>query len=69
MEQLFKELESVLIANRNPIFQKMDRPSEKKSDKDLMDVFQKINLDCCPELLAFYKWKSGCDEDIQAKCL
>ncbi len=64
MKELFKELETILIENGNPILDSMDVEASRKSEEDIKNSFKSLGLECCPELLELYKWKSGCNEKI-----
>ena len=64
MKELFKELETILIENGNPILDSMDVEASRKSEEDIKNSFKALGLECCPELLELYKWKSGCNEKI-----
>lgn len=64
MKELIKELENILIENGNPILKYMDVEASRKSEEDIKNSFKSLGLECCPELLELYKWKSGCNEKI-----
>ena len=61
MKELIKELENILIENGNPILKYMDVEASRKSEEDIKNSFKSLGLECCPELLELYQWKSGCD--------
>ena len=62
MKELIKELETALIESGNPILSKMDVEASHKTDQEIINSFKDAKLECCPELLELYKWKSGCNE-------
>ena len=65
MKELINELESVLIESGNPILQYMDDDiidgfSHLKTKEWISWYFNNNELECYPELLELYLWKTGC---------
>lgn len=65
MKELINELESVLIECKNPILQYMDDDvidgfSHLKTKEWISWYFNNDELECYPELLELYLWKTGC---------
>ena len=62
MKELINELETALIQSGNPILNNMDIEASHKTEQEIINSFKDAKLECCPELLELYKWKSGCNE-------
>ena len=60
MKELINELESVLIECKNPILQYMDDDKIYKTKEQIIERFNNFELECYPELLELYLWKTGC---------
>ena len=62
MKELINELETALIQSGNPILNNMDIEASHKTEQEIINSFKDAKLECCPELLELYMWKSGCNE-------
>lgn len=64
MNDLIKELERQLIQAHNPILNEMDWDFNWKDKQSIESAFRLLALECCPELLDLYLWKTGCAHEL-----
>ncbi|WP_311156141.1 hypothetical protein [Prevotella histicola] len=64
MNDLIKKLERQLIQAHNPILNEMDWDFNWKDKQSIESAFRLLALECCPELLDLYLWKTGCAHEL-----
>lgn len=64
MNDLIKKLERQLIQAHNPILNEMDWDFNWKDKQSIESAFRLLELECCPELLDLYLWKTGCAHEL-----
>ena len=64
MNDLIKKLERQLIQAHNPILNEMDWDFNWKDKQSIESAFKLLALECCPELLDLYLWKTGCAHEL-----
>ena len=64
MNDLIKKLERQLIQAHNPILNEMDWDFNWKDKQSIEGAFRLLELECCPELLDLYLWKTGCAHEL-----
>ena len=64
MNDLIKKLERQLIQAHNPILNEMDWDFNWKDKQSIESAFRLLGLECCPELLDLYLWKTGCAHEL-----
>lgn len=64
MNDLIKKLERQLIQTHNPILNEMDWDFNWKDKQSIESAFRLLELECCPELLDLYLWKTGCAHEL-----
>lgn len=64
MNDLIKKLGRQLIQAHNPILNEMDWDFNWKDKQSIESAFRLLALECCPELLDLYLWKTGCAHEL-----
>ena len=64
MNDLIKKLERQLIQAHNPILNEVDWDFNWKDKQSIESAFRLLALECCPELLDLYLWKTGCAHEL-----